>query len=137
MRFPTVARQGLVRPIIPVRVMAANGNWALVDSLVDMGADITLFAARNAQQLGIDLSGLPDLPLTSALGTSGTYRLAEVVLEVRHPPSFFRWRTQVGFILRPLAYGILGTKGFFQFFTISYNERAGTLDIDPSGPLPP
>lgn len=136
MRFPTLVRHGSERPIVAVRIEAANGKWILFDSLVDMGSDLTLFPLTVADQLGIDLSNVPDSLVRSVLGAQITYRPATVFLELRRLPDVFRWRPTVGFPACPMNYGILGTHGFFEFFDVRYSLREHWLDIEPAGPLP-
>ena len=35
-----------------------------------------------------------------------------------------------------MSYGILGTRGFFEFFRLEYDARAGFLIIEPNDALP-
>jgi hypothetical protein len=74
--------------------------------------------------------------VTTAVGSVTHYQPVELFLELRSWPDSHRWRCQAGILTHPVPDALLGTKGFFELFTITYNARAGTLDIDPSGPLP-
>ena len=58
------------------------------------------------------------------------------MLELRRPPEIIRWRATIGFTERPMSYGILGTRGFFEFFRLEYDARAGFLIIEPNDALP-
>jgi hypothetical protein len=136
MRFPTVLRGLLQRPIIPLMVETVGGQRLIVDALVDTGADRVFFPQRSAIQLGIDLSAIPTATVTTALGTTGSFAPVELFLELRQLSEILRWKTTAGFLNRPMIYAILGTKGFFEFFTLKYDWPHGTLDIDPAGPLP-
>jgi hypothetical protein len=136
MRFPTLVHGGIRRPIVSVCVEAAPGNHIATDALVDMGADVTLLPQSVARDLGIDLTGAAEYRVTSPLGPGSKYRASVVVLELRRPHEVFRWRTTVGFVPRAMAYGILGTRGFFEFFNVRYHASEHWLDIDPAGPLP-
>jgi hypothetical protein len=136
MRFPTLIRDGAERPIVAVSIEADNGKRASADMLVDMGADLTLLPESAARLIDLDLSLITPVPVGSPLGPATTYRACSVVLELRRPPEVSRWRTVVGFVPRPLTYGILGTRGFFQFFNVVYHLSEHWLDIDPAGPLP-
>jgi hypothetical protein len=136
MRFPTMRRDGLHRPIIALVAESLTGTRWVIDALVDMGSDRTLFPERMARSLGIDLVGLPSSPISSALGSTGIFTSAELILELRRSRKVLRWRTAVGFVSRPMSYGILGTKGFFEFFKIKYNWPQKVIDIEPAGPLP-
>ena len=115
-----MATDGLHRPIIPVLIESPSGQRLVVDALVDTGSDITLFPDSLARSLSIDLTGHPEHPVNSALGVAVTYSESEVALELRRAPGeSFRWRATVGFLTRPMIYGILGTKGFFEFFRLN------------------
>ena len=136
MRFPTLIRDGAERPIIAVSIVGENGKRASADMLVDMGADLTLLPESVARLIDLDLRLVTACPVGSPLGPATTYRALPIFLELRRPPEVFRWRTVVGFVPRPLTYGILGTRGFFEFFNVRYHASEHWLEIDPAGPLP-
>jgi len=137
MRFPTMARGGLRRPIIPLIVEAPSGVRLLTDALVDTGADTTILPARVAAQLGIDLPAPPKVPVFSASGHSIKYALLDVVLELRSFPDVYRWRTRVGFSSQLMIGSALGTRGFFEFFQFRYDWSADVIEVEPVGRLPP
>ena len=136
MRFPTLIREGSERPIIAVTIESDKGIQIVTDVLVDVGADLTLFPFSTAKLLGIDLSNVPDSLVRSVLGAQVTYRPWPVFLELRRRPDCFRWKPTVGFVACPMNYGILGTRGFFEFFNLKYSLREHWLEIELSGPLP-
>ncbi len=136
MRFPTTVREAIHRPIVMLHVVSSSGRFVNVDALVDTGADVSLFPNSMASKLGIALPTTPGLPIGSPIGSTTTYRLAEVQLEIRRPPDVLHWRTSIGFVDRPLPYAILGTRGFFEFFRLSYDASQHQFDIDPVGALP-
>ena len=132
MRFPTMVSDDRSRPIIPLVLESCGGDRTLVDALVDSGADVTLFSEAIADTLGVDLSNVPELPIRSPLGHAGTYRTIELTLELRRYPDILRWTGLVGFVPPRLQYGLLGTRGFFEFFAMHYDEPQGFLEITPS-----
>jgi len=134
MRFPTMPIDGIRRPIIALHVESPNGKKILIDALVDMGSDLTLLPDDAARMLDIDLSNVSSSQILSALGTQASYKPYELVLELRRLPDVTRWKASVGFLARPMAYAILGTKGFFEFFAVSYNSPLGVIDLTPIGP---
>lgn len=136
MRFPTTSSNGRWRPIVPIRVQAANGKQLLVDALVDTGADMTLLTPAAAELLQLDLSQVPETPINSALGTVDTYQAVPVTLEIRRMPDALRWTTSVGIVKRRLTYCILGTRGFFEFFRLNYDARQQEFELLPNEPLP-
>ena len=56
MRFPTVARQHIHRPLVALHVHSA-GRMTLTAALIDTGADISIFPKFVADRLRLDLSG--------------------------------------------------------------------------------
>jgi hypothetical protein len=134
MRFPTMPIDGIRRPIIALHVESPGGKRILIDALVDTGSDLTLLPDDVARVLDIDLSHVPTCEIFSALGTRGLYKPFDLILELRRIPEVSRWNASVGFLARPMAYAILGTKGFFEHFSVSYNSRLGMIDITPIGP---
>jgi len=41
-RFPTLAKQHIHRPIVAVHIQASVGRWLSIDALVDTGSDVSL-----------------------------------------------------------------------------------------------
>ena len=136
MRFPTTVSRGQWRPIVALRVVAPNGKQILVDALLDTGADTTLFTPAAAELLQVDLSQIPETPITSALGTIDSYQAVSLTLELRRDSSLCRWTTNVGFVKRGLAYCILGTRGCFEFFRFDYDAQQRVFELHPNDALP-
>ncbi|HLQ45693.1 MAG TPA: aspartyl protease family protein [Planctomycetaceae bacterium] len=129
MQFPTLIRQNLDRPIIAVTIHGPHGLSLQTDALIDTGSDVTLFSSDVAHRLKIDLTGLPSLPVMTAVGPIATYQPFELTLEIRRPPDVVRWTGHAGFLPRPMSLSILGTKGFFEFFDINYSNRNRRVEI--------
>ena len=51
MQFPTLAKDQVRRPIVPVRLLGPNRRWSTIDALIDTGSDITLFPERLAERV--------------------------------------------------------------------------------------
>lgn len=136
MKFPTLIRQTLRRPIIAVTIHGPSGLSLLTDALVDTGSDVTLFSSDVARRLKIDLTSLPALPVMTAVGPVASYQPFELTLELRRQPDVVRWTGQAGFLPRPMSLGILGTKGFFELFDLSYSARSHLVEIVACDPLP-
>ena len=137
MQFPTLAKDQVRRPIVPVRLLGQNGRWSTIDALIDTGADITLFPERLAERLGVNLTDIAEVPLTSALGTIATYRAVELTLELRRFPDTMRWQGVVGFLPRHMTYGLLGTRGVFEFFDVQYSACRRFTEIQSSNVVKP
>ena len=137
MQFPTLAKDQVRRPIVPVRLLGPNRRWSTIDALIDTGSDIALFPERLAERLGVNLTDIAEVPLTSALGTIATYRAVELTLELRRFPDTMRWQGVVGFLPRHMTYGLLGTRGFFEFFDVQYSACRRFTEIQSSNVVKP
>lgn len=137
MRFPTTEFRGQRRPLVAIHVIAPNGKQLLVDALLDTGSDRTLFTPATAELLQLDISHVPETPICSALGTVDSYRALPLTLELRRDGNVLRWTTNVGFVKRRLAYCILGTQGFFEFFRFHYDAAQRVFELHPNAPLAP
>jgi hypothetical protein len=135
MRFPTIARQKIHRPLVALHVHSL-GRTTLTDALIDTGADVSIFPKFVADRLRIDLTNLPEIAVNTPLGGTGTYRLCVVELELRRSGETLRWKTSVGFTEHEMSYAFLGTKGFFEFFDLTYSARSQSIEIQPSADLP-
>ena len=136
MEFPTLIRHNLDRPIIAVTIHGPHGLSLQIDALIDTGSDVTLFSSDVAQRLKIDLTGIPSLPVMTAVGPIATYQPFELTLEIRRPPDVVRWTGRAGFLPRPMSLGILGTKGFFEFFDLDYSARRHCVEIAAGDLIP-
>ena len=136
MQFPTLIRQNVRRPIIAVTIHGPHGLSLQTDALIDTGSDVTLFSCDVAHRLKIDLTGISSLPVMTAVGPVATYQPFELTLEIRRPPDVIRWTGRAGFLPRPMSLGILGTKGFFEFFDLNYSARIHRVEIAACDPLP-
>lgn len=131
MRFPTSLRDGQQRPIVCVSLSIPDGRSILFDALVDTGADVSLFPMSAAIRLGLDLTDLPTGVVTAAVGGQCQYRLCDVSLELRRLPEALRWNTSVGFVEHRMSYAILGTRGLFEFFRLTYDAHEQWLELTP------
>ena len=131
MRFPTSLRDGKLRPIVSVHVSVPGLPPVVFDALVDTGADVSLFPQRVALRLGLDLTGQPSRIAAAAVGGQCEYRLCDVTLELRRFPETLRWNTRVGFVEHRMSYAILGTRGLFEFFRLTYDAHEHWLELIP------
>ncbi len=136
MKFPTLLRGPVARPIVLVHLEADNGRRMYSDVLIDTGSDVSLMPKAVAKNLKIDLAQFPEVVVNSAIGGECRYRRCDLTLELRRPPEVIRWHATIGFTERPMSYGILGTRGFFEFFRLAYDARAGFLTVEPNDSLP-
>lgn len=136
MQFPTTLRRGNYRPLIAVKLLTDDGRYVVIDALIDTGADVSLFPNYLAEQLGFDMSRPPEGMVSAAVGGECSYHLCDVTLELRRPPEVIRWQASVGFVNHAMSYAILGTRGFFEFFDLSYSARNRRVELIASDSLP-
>ena len=130
MRYPITLLGQQRRPIVSVMAESPSGVRVVLDALVDSGSDITLFPISLAERLKLDLTGIAPVPIQTALGPTAAYLPSELLLELRRPPQVVRWKATIGFLPRSMAYGILGTKGFFEHFDFHLWHRLAHFDVE-------
>ena len=131
MRFPTLDQQEVRRPIILLHLRAANGGVVYLDVLVDTGSDVTLLPLDAAETLQCDLTDSEEIVVESLVGGECRYRPAEIECELRRYPGIVRWNAKIGFVDREMRYGIVGTRGFLEFFRLTYDVSECWLDLQP------
>ncbi len=131
MRFPTLNQQEYRRPIILLHLRAANGAIVYLDVLVDTGSDVTLLPLDAAETLQCDLPDAAEIVVESLVGGECRYRPAEIECELRRYPEVIRWNAKIGFVDREMRYGIVGTRGFLEFFRLTYDASDCWLELQP------
>lgn len=116
MEFPTLIRQSLDRPIVAVTIHGPHGLSLQIDALIDTGSDVTLFSSDVAHRLKIDLTGVPAVPVMTAVGPVATYHPCELTLrvDVGDSPTTGRRSPEVSrrLFAAPNVAGNLGNAGF-------------------------
>jgi len=92
-----------------------QGSWA-IDSLLDSGADDSVFPEAFGAKIGLDLRHAPQGRATGATLAGVPLRYAQVILRLTDGREFREWPAWVGFTSVPLTYPMLGFAGFLQFF---------------------
>ncbi len=99
-------------------------------TLVDSGADINVFSASLANDLGINLDNGRPLTVRGATGEAETFYMHPVTLSV----GGLSFETTAAFADVPhleLA-GLAGQRGFFDHFRIAFDFESGEFDITPN-----
>jgi hypothetical protein len=123
------------RPILAVR-LAGPGNFIVRDSLLDTGADETVFEEWIASAIGLDLSQAPT-ETVSQLGRPPLPCLyATVELRITDIRETYRWPALVGFVAARLPYQILGHAGFLQFFEAEFRGPVREVVLTPGSSFP-
>jgi hypothetical protein len=120
--------QDIIRPIIPIKLK--NGEREIrYEVLVDSGADICIMDAEIAELIGIKVTEGKKASFAGATGKSENCYSHIVEIEV----GGWSYKTEVAFAegLSKAGYGIVGQRGFFEFFKVTFNYSANELEIKP------
>ena len=124
--FDYVERRGRPYPLVPVTLRAREE--LTLYALVDSGAVVSLFPEDVANAIGLDLSRGETLYLAGA----GGYIKGKHVPDVEVVIGSFRLRIPVVFVpYMPIELAVLGRKGFFEAFEITFREWERRLIIKP------
>lgn len=134
-RKPDGSYRFIYRPVVPVEI-AGSATSRTFDSLLDSGADVTIFPASLAETLGVALDGLPVMRGAGMGGGRLEYQLATVKLRLSDGRDEYIWCTKVGFtesfIKRPVA----GRLGFLHFFDLCLFGDRRQIEILPNAAFP-
>ena len=115
-----------LRPVIEIRVK--NKDTSLrYEVLVDSGADLCLFDAALGEAIGLEIEKGKPKEVMGVGGKFSLYYLHRVTIEVGGWP----YEIEVGFMPsvggRTAPYGIVGQKGFFDKFVVTFNQSEEKL----------
>lgn len=114
----------VARPVIELEV-GYKGVTVTYNTLVDSGADISVFNTELAAVLGIDLeSGVP----AEVLGATGEVMTVYVHL-VTLTVGGYSFEAQVAFMDSESPYGLAGQRGFFDNFVVTFDRQAGQVRL--------
>ena len=120
------APNDIPRPAVPITANGPLGNINLL-ALVDTGALFNRFGRWVADEVGIDLEGLP----VERIGLGG-YALECVVVTARLTIDQFSREAPIGFCTPwPFAFQVVGQEGFLRWFTVTIDAADQTLLIEP------
>ena len=125
MKYPYLQERGRFAPIVPIRLKGKDG-WLTVDAYVDSGATYSTFKSEIAEILGIDLDKAEKVYATVGSGTLITVYLKEV--DIEFAGKFFK--VTLGFSKQlGIGFNVIGRKGFFENFSITFNEKERYIDF--------
>lgn len=121
--------KSLLKPIIPIKISKTNASLQYV-ALIDSGADFCIFDAEVGEYLGINVKSGMEVPFggIQSLGGAKAY-IHKVTLEVGGQ----QFHTDIGFSydISKNGYGILGQKGFFNFWSVKFDLQKEDIEIKP------
>ncbi|MGH9225750.1 MAG: hypothetical protein ACRD2W_18630 [Acidimicrobiales bacterium] len=125
----------MLRPIVPVSLVAGADHLAPSAALIDTGSESVLAAGWLADVLGVDLSANPDRVTVGIGGQVAEVTFVEVGLRlhaVHDVDEAVDWRADVGFVPGwPAPFPmVLGQVGFLDTFTVTLSRVAAMLAIE-------
>ena len=116
------------RPYLIVRLINCDRRKDVI-SLVDSGADISLFHSDIGRMIGIEIEAAPELAFQGISGAREVAYLHRLDLVVRGLDAV---TLDVGFTnSMAVGTGLLGQRGFFEQFQINFELSQKSFDIIP------
>lgn len=120
--------QSILKPIIPVIISVSGGKSTMYAALIDSGADFCIFDAEIGEYLEINIENGIKIGFGGIQESNGAEAfLHEVILNI----GGHDYRTVVGFSydVAKHGFGILGQKGFFDIFKVSFDYRKEEIEL--------
>lgn len=124
-----------LRPIIPVE-FSRLGQSVRYEVLVDSGADCNVPPAEIGELLGLRIEDGSPNHLNGITGEDMPFYTHPVTMRI----GTWSEAVLVGFMpnMPPFGYGVVGQRGFFDRFKITFDHRRGEVVLKPNeGPNPP
>lgn len=117
-----------LRPVIPIKII--NREELLdYEVLVDSGADICIFDQEIGGALGLEVKKGRKQEVFGIGGKASFYYLHDIEIEV----GGWRYEIEAGFMPtvsgRTLPYGVVGQRGFFEFFTVRFDLQKESIEL--------
>jgi hypothetical protein len=106
------------------------------DSLLDCGADDTVFPEDLAALVGIDLRNAPEAQAIGLGPSRARVKYAEAALRITDGHELREWRAWVGFTPARLKRPLLGFAGFQQFFEVILRGDREEVELTVNGLYP-
>ena len=120
------------RPVIPVKLKYA-GTEIGYHVIVDSGAGMCLFHAEIGEAIGIDITKGKKREVFGVGGKASIYYQHQIVPEV----GGWEYEIEAGFLPnvggRTVPYGIVGQKGFFEFFKVLFDQQSDEIELRRKG----
>ncbi len=123
------------RPVVAVALVGPKGQVAK-DAMVDPAADDTVFPAKLATAVGVDLARAPRGEATGVGKKKVRLRFAEVTLRLTDGKEFREWRGWVGFTATRLDHPLLGFSGCLEYFSATFHGDSEELELTVNSRYP-
>jgi hypothetical protein len=128
MKFKYKKYGSIFRPVIEITLKGEGGS-VRYEALVDSGADICLFDAEIGKYIGIDITKGKAEEVFGVGGKCSVYYVHPIIIEV----GGWSYKINAGFMPdvagRVMPYGIVGQKGFFDLFTVKFDNLKQEIEL--------
>lgn len=128
MKFRYKKYGSVSRPVIEISIKNA-GKSIRYEVLVDSGADICIFDQSVGEAIGIDIKTGKAKEVFGVGGKASLYYIHPVIIEV----GGWEYKIEAGFMPdvsgRIFSYGIVGQKGFFEFFKVVFDRTGEDIEL--------
>lgn len=118
------------RPVIPIFLKHDNVRIGY-EVLVDSEADLCLFHADIGEAIGLDIKKGKPREVFGVGGKASVYYLHNIAIMV----GGWEYQIEAGFMPsvsgRTMPYGLIGQRGFFEFFKVTFDYQAKDIEIKP------
>jgi Aspartyl protease len=118
----------ILRPVIPIDLVAGE-EVVRYEVLVDSGADCNVVPAEIGELLGIDVGSGRRSDVGGITGGGMPFFVHTVTMRV----GGWEYEVPVGFLpsMPALGYGVVGQRGFFDLFKVTFDRRRGEIELKP------
>lgn len=111
-------------------IMCGQQQRMKVDGLIDSGADHNLFPMELAEVCEIDLRGAQKVKVSGF--NHGNKKDKGYLVSVKFVLENYEWTGDTVFVETKQPHGILGQKGFFNAFDITFSFSRGIIELVPT-----
>ena len=123
------------RPLVTVSLVGPLRTVPYT-SLLDTGADETVFRLSDAIRTGVDLTNSPGGEFYGVGGAVVAVRYAQVMLRMTDGQQYREWPTRVGFTSAPMRQPLRGFAGCLQFFTATFHGDLERVELEINSRYP-
>jgi hypothetical protein len=118
----------ILKPIIPVGLINKERSLAFA-ALIDSGADFCIFPMGLAGPLGVTIDKSKAESFAGISGEPSKAYFSGLTIDI----GGWKYETSVSFSsdISPRGYGILGQKGFFDLFKVTFDLQKEEIELRP------
>ena len=130
MKFKYTDYSSELRPVLPIMVYNPKTDASIgYTVLVDSAAEVCLFESEIAKIIGLDSATAKDIEYIGIGGNKVECFVHEVVIQLGGWSHTIDVRIVAKSDDRKIPYGLVGQKGFFQFFKITFDRAHEMFEV--------